>query len=424
MARGFRIQLLDAAGRSTAEFAFSQEYVRIGADTGCELCFPDADMAPVQALIRNVGDRFLIAAGDTLRPALVNGALVEGTVELRPADVVQTAQRRMRFVPDPLPAHAAGLPNIGTAPVAPAAAPTPPPRTAPAFPAHAPPPGAGGRGDGDGTMVYTPPRAEAARPPPPPPPRGEGDGTMVYTPPTAGGGARSGAPGHRADVDGTAVYAPPPHPAVPSSPLPPVGVAEPYPSRGGRRPASKSALSSPGVRVAMLLLLVAVALAFGKDAFFKPAVEGGQGVRRVARAGLPEIVGSKGGRTDAEIQANAEKEYQIADKRLEEHRLKEDNLTIALLHLAEAERLLKLLPRDLPLKGQVEAKRAEALALRDEKYRNATFSYYKMMRLRQYREARKELEFMLALIADPDDERYRAVESKLNALDETMRGGR
>ncbi len=392
--RGFRVELLDWQGRATAVFAFAQEYVRVGSDSSCEVAFPDADMAPVHGLIRSVQDRHLIAAGDSMRVLTINGGMVQGAVDLRPGDVIQAGSRRLRFLPDAVPAQAPGLPAVDGGSSWRPASPTPPtaPQAPAASPLQAPPAGGApppGRSDDDRTLPSYSLAQSQAHP----------TVTPHGTPYSQGGGASGQIPGGVAAY-GQDTYIPPP---------PPV---------------RRSPMTNPAVRASFIFMMMVLLLAAAKLWFFDDiASEEGKDRPRV-KSVLPEVVGTKGGKTDDEIQTNADREYQIGLKRLEAHNLKDENLQEAILHFTETERLLKLLPHETPLLSQAQAKQKEARQLQDEKYGDARFRYLQLIRLGQYKDAKVELERMLKILSDPKDPRFLKVEHELNTFEDTMKANR
>ncbi len=186
---------------------------------------------------------------------------------------------------------------------------------------------------------------------------------------------------------------------------------------------SKGPLRSNGVRAAILAMMLALALLAWKDSLF-PSEDVPAGSTYTASAQGPEIVGDRGGRSDEQLIADAQKSFDIGVKKLEEHHLQDENLTMAIRHLTQAQVTLQLLATPPPLAEEVDGKLREAEDLREQKYRDALFHYQKLKRAGQYRECRDELEFIMRLINDENDPRYEDAEREMVMIEEALKDTR
>jgi hypothetical protein len=186
---------------------------------------------------------------------------------------------------------------------------------------------------------------------------------------------------------------------------------------------SKGPLKSNGVRAAMLAMFIAAALLAWKDSLF-PAKEVTAAGTYVASSEGPAIVGDRGGRSDEQLLGDAQKSFDIGVKKLEEHHLQDENLTMAIRHLTQSQVTLKLLSSSPPLAEEVDAKLVEAEDLREQKYRDALFHYQKLKRAGAYRECKDELEFIMRLIDDDSDPRHKDAERELVMIEEALKDTR
>jgi len=185
----------------------------------------------------------------------------------------------------------------------------------------------------------------------------------------------------------------------------------------------KGPLANNGVRAAALFLMVALAVLAWKDTLF-PGSELVATSPQYEPTDAPAVVGERAGRTDEQLIADAQKAFDIGSKRLEEHALQDENLSMAILQLSEADATLKLLNAPPALAGEVDLKLREAEDLREEKYRDALFHYQKLKRGGDYREGKKELEYILRLLADENDPRFKEAQRELLSIEESIKDRR
>ena len=175
--------------------------------------------------------------------------------------------------------------------------------------------------------------------------------------------------------------------------------------------------------LSVLLLMIVGALFAWKDTLFGTAEEMPT-TRRAVSAESEEVVVERGGRTDAELVAAAKQTYDVGCKKLEEHHLQDENLTMAIRKLNEAHALLKLLPKTPALMAEIDAKLKEAEDLREQKYRDALFHYQKLKRAGDYRSGQAELEYIMRLIADESDPRFQDAARELATIEQAMKDRR
>jgi len=186
---------------------------------------------------------------------------------------------------------------------------------------------------------------------------------------------------------------------------------------------SKGPLANNGVRAALLAMMLAGALLAWKDSLF-PSGDDMPAGTYVAPVEGPEIVGDRGGRSDEQLLADAQKSFDIGVKKLEEHHLQDENLTMAIRHLTQSQVTLKLMSTTPALMDEVDAKLREAEDLREQKYRDALFHFQKLKRAGAYRECKDELEFIMRLINDESDPRYKDAERELVMIEEALKDAR
>ncbi len=295
------------------------------------------------------------------------------------------------------------------------------------------PAGGGGRGrdDDEHTRILPRSRAPGAAPPPAAPPpldaseagRDDGDKTAVL--PRGGPAPGGGFHGGQAVIlsDGTGA-----RDAVGEDELDPQRLSVAVRQQIEQEPKEAAVLKGPlqnnGVRAAMLLLMLALAALAWKDSLFPnkelPTARASTG----GGGGDLTIVGDRGGRSDEELIADAQKEFDVGSKKLEEHHLQDENLTSAIHHLTQAQVTLALLGTPPPLAEEVDAKLREAEQLREDKYRDALFHVQKLRREGDLRACKAELEYIMRLLADETDPRYVDAQRELVVIEEQMKDGR
>ena len=442
-----RVQILDK-GQSGPLVLFRLPVVRIGRDPGCEVCFDDPAVSRVHCAIHRQGDRAILVVGQSRNPTFVNGVKASNA-ELRPGDVLSICDHKLRF--DPPLAEPAGsgpttLDHLGSR-------------------RKDRPPGRErnsddelqavlvddgeddseealeldlGRPDDEHTRVM--PRSQIKPP---------ADKTQMLPPGHKGEVVARRGPG-RSDDEHTRILprgAKKPREksqavilshgaAAPAAPAAGAGgdqvdlqrlsVAIQESSSGNKKKsedASKGPLQNNGVRAALLLLMIALALLAWKDTLFG-AREEVPTTRRTAHSDVPELIIDRGERSDAELVADSKKAYDVGCKKMEEHHLQDENLTQAIRKLTEAEQTLELMANPPSLAAEVDAKLKEAEELRDEKFVDALFRYQKLKRAGDYREGQNELEYILRLIADEEDPRYQDAARELAVLEDAMKDRR
>lgn len=466
---------------------FRSALVRVGRDPACEICVDDPAVSRVHCAIHVDGKQAMLVVGRSRNPTFVNGVKASNTV-LQPGDLITVCDYKLRYDPagaqdkaegpstlDHLGSHRKAAQQSVAEPDAadisleltepedpqptgggvPAVSP-PAPALAPA-PAPAPAPAATGRDEEEHTRVL-PRGAPAASEG-----RAEEDHTRVLPRSGGGGAGRGPAPvvskrgPARDDDEHTRVL---PRGGARPKPI----AAQPKPSQavvlGGDAAQigpqqgqldeldpsrlsvalqeqsvsdpdkdapgtimSKGPLKSNGVRAALLALMLAVAVLAWKDSLFPSTEVASTGTYVVASEG-PQIIGDRGGRSDEQLLVDAQKSYDIGVKKLEEHHLQDENLTMAIRHLLQAEVTLKLFSTRPPLAEEVDAKLREAEDLREQKYRDALFHYQKLKRAGAYRDCKDELEFIMRLIDDDNDPRHKDAERELAKIEEALKDTR
>jgi len=438
------VQILDQE-ETGAVVTFRLPVVRIGRDSSCEICFDDPSVSRVHCAIHRQGDRAILVVGQSRNPTFVNGVKASNA-ELRPDDMLSVCDHKIRFEPttgiaagqgpntlDHLDSRrkdrAAGADSDGTLKAVLVADSED---------------GDGeeldldlGRPDEEHTRVM--PRS-AVRPPEEKTrvmPRGgkaevvakraPGRGDDEHTRILPRGAPRKQKGGNQAVILSSGDEAPADDPdAVDPEKL--YVAIQSIEERGGGPKKKVKQGSRPlwrrnSFRVGMLVVLILLTILAWKDTLFG----GGEVVPTISRpvAGAqPDLVVDRDGRSDAELVAASKKAFDVGCKKMEEHHLQDENLTVAIRKLAEAKQTLELLAQPPSLMGEVNNKLAEAEDLREEKYRDALFRYQKLRRAGNLREGQAELEFILRLIADEDDPRYQAAARDLVALEEARQGGR
>jgi hypothetical protein len=439
-----RVQILDASGRGP-RVTFRLPVVRIGRDPGCEICLDDPAVSRVHCAIHRQGERAILVVGHSRNPTFVNG-MKASNVELRPGDTLAVCDHKLKFDPPEEGQSAEG------------------PQTLDHLGSHrkTQAPGSGGalkavlvaddgedaedgddlleldlgRPDEEHTRVM--PRSKV-RPPEEKtrvmPPSGMGEVVARKGPgrsddehtrilpkgpkkPTQPGAVilSTGAPaqpdpqGQPVDLDPGALSV-----AIQEQSTAPQGEAEEKPKKGP--------LQSNAVRAALLLLMIVGALFAWKDTLFGTQEEMPT-TRRAVAADIEDLVVERDGRGDAELVADAKKSYDVGCKKMEEHHLQDENLTMAIRKLNEAHALLLLLPKAPALLAEIDLKLKEAEDLREEKYRDALFHYQKLKRSGDYRGGQEELEYIMRLIADESDPRYQDAAKELVMIEQAMKDRR
>jgi hypothetical protein len=451
-----KVQILDGAGNGPM-VTFRLPVVRIGRDPGCEICLGDPSVSRVHCAIHRQGERAILVVGHSRNPTFVNG-MKASNVELRPGDTLSICEHTFRFDP---PADAKAADDPATVehldspgkdkPEVDAGEPLLEPLT-PASPRPAGRPGALqavlvgetgddddsedvleldlGRPDEEKTRVMSrdqirPPQAKGM----PPggkaevvartgPGRSDDEHTRILP---RGGAKKAPKKGGQAVI--LASEGAPPQQPQPQQPQEALSVAiqeTPAPPKPKKK---KGPLQNNGVRAAALAVMLLLALVAWKDAIFGGAEEAPT-TRRAVGSDQPDLVIDRGGRDDNQLVADSKKAYDVGSKKMEEHHLQDENLTVAIHMLTEAQTTLQLMGSPPSLLGDVEARLKEAEELREEKYRDSLFHYQKLKRSGDYREGREELEFIMRLIADESDPRYQDAARELLAIDDSMKDRR
>jgi len=126
------------------------------------------------------------------------------------------------------------------------------------------------------------------------------------------------------------------------------------------------------------------------------------------------------GKDDGERMSIAREALDRGTEKLEDHHLADGNLTVAIEQFEYARVALESVEYPGSLADDVAAKLAEAADLRDQKHRDTLFHYEKLKRSGDYREGKEELEFILRLIADEEDPRYRYAARELVQIEQLM----
>lgn len=478
--RPVKIQLLDRRG-SGPLITFRAPVVRIGRDPGCEIRFDDPAVSRVHCAIHAQANRAMLVVGHSRNPTLVNGTEA-ANVELRPGDEIAICDYRLTFDPAVLSTAKEGPRTLdhraGARPLPPGGTPDPLAPAPPAMPEisldgledeeddedsldlvpNAPmatpldDDDDDGRPDDQHTQVL--PRGRTKGPPAGPAALGKVPPRPV---PPGGGSPAQLTPGGRNDGQhtrvlprGQAAPAPPPpanQAVILSDPSKPAQVGgaeldELDPQRlsvaiqeasdgmaSGRTQTARkkrSPLKSTGVRAAMLLVMLLLALWAWKDALVPSSTgTGGYSVASGTGGGAAMVVvGDRAGRSDEELRAAAEKHLAVGTTKLEEHHLQDGNLTTAIQQLRTSRATLQQLENPGTLMNDVEAKLSEAEDLRDEKHRDALFHYEKLKRAGDYREGQAELEFIMRLIDDEQDERYQYAAREMAQIEQMMKDSR
>ncbi len=457
-----KVQILDASGKGPM-VTFRLPVVRIGRDPGCEICLTDPAVSRVHCAIHRQGQRAILVVGHSRNPTFVNG-MKATNVELRPGDTLSVCDSKFRFDPpaDGKDAEGPTLDHLDSRREdEPAEIDVGEPDLEPLTPAAIKPggqPGPGamqavlvgeseddsedvleldlGRPDEEKTRVMSrdqikPPAAKG--PPRPMPPGGKAE-VVARTGPgrsddehtrilPRGGQKKAPAQGGQAVILGTGGAAPeqPPAPEPMSVAIQDTGEQPATPRKVKKK--KKGPLQNNAVRAALLVLMLLMALAAWKDAIFG-GEETAPTTRRAVGIEVPDLVVDRGSRTDNQLVADSKKAFDVGCKKMEEHHLQDENLTVAILKLTEAQTTLQLMGTPPPLLAEVEGKLKEAEELREQKYRDSLFHYQKLKRAGDYRQGREELEFIMRLIADESDPRYQDAARELLAIDESLKDRR
>ncbi len=454
-----KVQILDGAGDGP-KVTFRLPVVRIGRDPGCEICLDDPSVSRVHCAIHRQGERAILVVGHSRNPTFVNG-MKASNVELRPGDTLAICDHTFRFDP---PADAKPGDDPATVEHIESPSKAKPeleldvgePDLEPLTPASARPAGdkgalqavlVGETGDDDSedvleldlgrpdeektrVMSRDQIRPPQAKPMPPGgkaevvartgPGRSDDEHTRILP---RGGAKKAPKKGGQAVILASEGAPPQQRQPTPTQPQEALSVAiqeTPAPPKPKKK---KGPLQNNGVRAAALAVMLLLALVAWKDAIFGAAEEAPT-TRRAVGIDQPDLVVDRGGRDDNQLVADAKKSFDVGSKKMEEHHLQDENLTVAIHKLTEAQTTLELMGSPPSLLGDVEAKLKEAEELREEKYRDALFHYQKLKRSGDFREGREELEFIMRLIADESDPRYQDAARELLAIDDSMKDRR
>ncbi len=471
-----RIQILDQ-GSGGPLITLRAPVVRIGRDPGCEIAFTDPAVSRVHCAIHVQATRAMLVVGHSRNPTYVNGQEASN-VELKAGDEIKVCDHLLRYNPDMSQPAADGPRTLDhSAARRPSPAAPDPLAPNPALPEISLD-GLGEEEDDDEDSLDLVPNAPVSLQPELDLDRGRADDQHTQVLPRgkprapAGSQRLGGAPtpaapeppaapsapvqlgGGRGDDEHTRVLARgnQPAPAAPNQAMiladpakPPTGepegddvdpqrlsvaIQEATDGMAGEsssgRPTKRSPLKSNGVRAAMLLVMLLLALWAWKDALVpsQEATSSYDPSRTTGGTGAPVIVGDRAGRTDGELRADAEKYLAVGSKKLEEHHLQDGNLTLAIQHLRNSRATLELLGDPGTLMDDVEAKLRESEDLRDQKHGDALFHYQKLKRAGEYREGQEELEFIMRLIDDEQDERYQYAARELAQIEQMMKDAR
>jgi len=423
---------------------FRLPVVRIGRDSSCEVCFDDPSVSRVHCAIHRQGERAILVVGQSRNPTFVNGVKASNA-ELRPDDLLSVCDHKIRFEPTKrlssgrgpntldhldsrrkdresggdssgtlkavLVAESAddegeeldldlGRPDEEHTRVMPRSAVRPPEEKARVMPrggkAEVVAKRAPGRGEDEHTRIL--PRGGSKK-------AGSGQQAMILS---SGGQAPAS---DEDEVDREKLYVA-------------IQELEQHDKNAPKSDkASKPLWRRNSFRIGMLVILILLTILAWKDTLFGSS-EKGPSISRPVVGVQPDLVVDRSGRSDAELVADAKKAFDVGCKKMEEHHLQDENLTVAIRKLSEAKQTLELLAQPPSLAGEVDAKLAEAEDLREEKYRDALFRYQKLRRAGNLREGQAELEFILRLIADEEDPRYQAAARDLVAIEEARQGNR
>jgi len=207
-------------------------------------------------------------------------------------------------------------------------------------------------------------------------------GTQVLGAPGAGGGGTrvmgTGAGGGTVVFEGAVVEA-----AVPGA------------------PAKRSPLVSLGIGVAVLICVLAILLS---KISYKP--------EPAEDEGTDILVGSS---VKLETERSPEDLLELAEARIKDWRLVVTNLWEAKQYLQQALDKLSL-GGDPDLRARVEAKLASVDELMEAEYRDRRLRAERAVRLGDVREARAELEYVVAFIRDKNSEAYKYAVGRLKSL--------
>ena len=467
-----RLQIL-TDGDSGPVITLRATVVRIGRDPSCEIFIDDPAVSRVHCAIHCDGPAAMLVVGQSRNPAFINGIQAKNT-GLSPGDVLAVCDHRIRFNPMQAGKEAEGpstLDHLDSRRKASAASGAgemaeisldgltadsgsldldaddsmememelelelgrPDDEHTQILPRRSTPGGAG-RDDGEKTQVL--PRG---RPSAPPRQNAEVVGRRTRTRPDdertrilpRGGQPTpvpAAGPGHAVILTDGAH-----NPQAPSDEIDHERLSVAIQQAAGAQDAPQEAqpggailkgpLANNGVRAAALFLMVALAVLAWRDTLFS-------GSNLVATApsyeptDAPVAVGERAGRTDEQLIADARKVYDVGVKRLEEHNLQDENLSMAIRDLNTADSTLKLLTAPPALASEVDLKLREAENLREEKYRDALFHFQKLKRSGDYREGKKELEYILRLLADENDPRFQEAQRELLTIEEGLKDRR
>ncbi len=129
-------------------------------------------------------------------------------------------------------------------------------------------------------------------------------------------------------------------------------------------------------------------------------------------------------RTDEEIVRDAEGNFGTGETYLRQHRIADENLSIAIAAFKKAKAELALVdPTRWPLwTADLEPKLAEAEALLNEKFSDAKWNYIRFYQSADYGRAEAELERIVRLVPDKNDDRNSYAKERLRRVRDLMKG--
>ena len=138
---------------------------------------------------------------------------------------------------------------------------------------------------------------------------------------------------------------------------------------------------------------------------------------------LPTML--RGDRTDEEITRDAEGNFRTGETYLRQHRIADENLSIAIGSFKKSKGELALVdPASWPSwTADLEPKHAEAEALLSEKYIDTKWNYVRFYQSADYGRAEAELERITRLVPDKNDERNSYARERLRKVRDLMSGG-
>jgi hypothetical protein len=225
---------------------------------------------------------------------------------------------------------------------------------------------------------------------------------------------------------------PPPMPGGPGLQQPPGVVSQRQRKRrkGGKGKSSPDGVNIQlirnvvvGLAVVMLLLTITGKIIDSTEApptkgTNQPAAEAVPAAEQ-----LPTML--RGDRTDEEITRDAEGNFRTGETYLRQHRIADENLSIAIGSFKKSKAELSLVdPAKWPVwTADLEPKHAEADVLLNEKFMDTKWNYVRFYQSADYGRAEAELERITRLVPDKNDERNSYARERLRKVRDLMSGG-